>query len=71
MHDPFDRALFIGDDTTDEDVFRSLRGIGRSICVGSFVPQPAAQADYRLPDPDSVIALIRWLTAGAFRHATG
>ena len=65
------RALFIGDDTTDEDVFRSLRGIGRSICVGSFVPQPAAQADYRLPDPDSVIALIRWLTAGAFRHATG
>jgi trehalose 6-phosphate synthase/phosphatase len=62
------RALFIGDDTTDEDVFRSLRGIGRSICVGSFVPQPAAQADYRLPDSDAVIALIRWLTSGAFRQ---
>jgi trehalose 6-phosphate synthase/phosphatase len=62
------RALFIGDDTTDEDVFRSLKGIGRSICVGARVTQPATQADYRLPDPDAVIALIRWLTAGAFRQ---
>jgi trehalose 6-phosphate synthase/phosphatase len=62
------RALFIGDDTTDEDVFRSLRGIGRSICVGSFAPHPTAQADYRLPDPDSVIALIRWCTSSAFRQ---
>jgi trehalose 6-phosphate synthase/phosphatase len=65
------RAVFIGDDTTDEDVFRSLRGIGRSICVGSFVPHANAQADYRLPDPDAVIELIRWLTAGAFRQVSG
>ena len=62
------RALFIGDDTTDEDVFRSLHGIGRSICVAPFVPQPSAQPDYRLPDSDAVIALIRWLAAGTFRH---
>jgi trehalose 6-phosphate synthase/phosphatase len=61
------RALFIGDDATDEDVFRSLQGIGRSICVGPYVPQ-SAQSDYRLPDPDAVIALIRWLTSGAFRQ---
>ena len=27
------RALCIGDDTTDEDAFRALRGIGRSIRV--------------------------------------
>jgi trehalose-phosphatase len=65
------RALFVGDDTTDEDVFRSLRGIGRSICVGSFAPQPNAQADYRLPDPEAVIALIRWCTSGAFRQTPG
>ena len=65
------RALFMGDDTTDADVFRSLRGIGRSICVGEFVPQPSAAADYRLPDPEAVIALVRWLTSGAFRKPTG
>ena len=65
------RALFMGDDTTDADVFRSLHGIGRSICVGEFVPQPSAAADYRLPDPEAVIALVRWLTSGAFRKPSG
>jgi trehalose-phosphatase len=65
------RALFVGDDTTDEDVFRSLRGIGRSIFVGSFATQPSTQADYRLPDPDAVIALIRWLSSDAFRQPPG
>lgn len=63
------RALFVGDDTTDEDVFRSLRGIGRSICVAPFVPSQNAPSDYRLPDPQSVIALVRWLSAGGFRPA--
>jgi len=65
------RALFVGDDTTDEDVFRSLHGIGRSVCVAPFVPSPAASSDYRLPDPQAVIALVRWLSAGGFRHAAG
>jgi trehalose 6-phosphate phosphatase len=65
------RALYMGDDTTDEDVFRSLQGIGRSICVGEFVPQASARADFRLPDPDAAIALIRWLTSGAFRKHGG
>ncbi len=62
------RALYIGDDVTDEDAFRSLRGIGRSIRVGTTpLPGPTA-ADFRLPDPDAVVELLRWLAAGAFAH---
>jgi trehalose 6-phosphate phosphatase len=60
------RALYIGDDTTDEDAFRSLRGIGRSICVAPKAPAGGTVADYRLPDPDAVLPLVRWLASGAF-----
>jgi trehalose 6-phosphate synthase/phosphatase len=60
------RALYIGDDLTDEDAFRSLRGIGRSIRVASAPPAGVTAADFRLPDPDAVIQLLRWLAAGAF-----
>jgi trehalose-phosphatase len=63
------RAVFIGDDVTDEDAFRSLRGIGRSICVAPYAPV-GVQPDYRLPDSDAVVALVRWLGAGGFRRAT-
>ncbi len=59
------RALYVGDDATDEEAFRSLRGIGRSICVGAPW-DGATQADYALPDPDAVTQLLRWLAAGAF-----
>lgn len=59
------RAVYIGDDTTDEDAFRTLRGIGRSICVAG-VPPAGSSADHRLPDPDAVIQFVRWLAAGGF-----
>lgn len=59
------RALYVGDDVTDEDAFRSLRGIGRSIRVGAPSEGPSL-ADYTLPDPDAVLQLLRWLSAGAF-----
>jgi trehalose 6-phosphate synthase/phosphatase len=62
------RALYVGDDATDEDAFGSLRGIGRSICVGA-PGDGATQADYALPDPDAVTQLLRWLAAGAFAGA--
>jgi trehalose 6-phosphate synthase/phosphatase len=64
------RALYIGDDVTDEDAFRSLRGIGRSICVTSSHVPTATASDLDLPDPDAVLQLLRWLTAGGFAHAT-
>src|ERR1041384_3014911 len=59
------RALYVGDDATDEDAFGSLRGIGRSIRVGA-PDDAAAAADYVLPDPEAVTQLLRWLAAGAF-----
>jgi trehalose 6-phosphate synthase/phosphatase len=61
------RALYVGDDVTDEDAFRSLLGIGRSILVGT--PSSQTAADYTLPDPDAVIDLLRWLASGAFLSA--
>lgn len=61
------RALYVGDDATDEDAFRSLRGMGRGIVVtgngGSHT------ADYALPGPDAVHQLVRWLAAGGFAGA--
>jgi trehalose-phosphatase len=63
------RALYIGDDMTDEDAFRSLRGIGRSICVASNHVPIATASDLDLPDPDAVLQLLRWLAAGGFAHA--
>ncbi len=63
------RALYIGDDTTDEDAFRSLRGIGRSICVAAHPFPRATAADFVLPDPDAVVQLLRWLASGAFAQA--
>jgi trehalose 6-phosphate synthase/phosphatase len=58
------RALYFGDDVTDEDAFRSLSGIGRSIRVG---PATQSAADLSLPDPEAVIDLLRWLASGAFK----
>jgi trehalose 6-phosphate synthase/phosphatase len=60
------RALYLGDDATDEDAFRSLRGMGRSICVSPVPPPAGTAADLRLPDPDAVVQLVRWLASGAF-----
>jgi trehalose 6-phosphate synthase/phosphatase len=60
------RALYLGDDTTDEDAFRSLLGIGRSVRVASGPTTAPSAADFYLPDPDAVLQLLRWLAAGAF-----
>jgi trehalose 6-phosphate synthase/phosphatase len=62
------RALYIGDDVTDEDAFGSLRGIGRSIRVSPLPPAIPTAADFRLPDPEAVVHLLRWLASGAFAH---
>jgi trehalose 6-phosphate synthase/phosphatase len=62
------RALYLGDDATDEDAFRSLKGIGRSVRVGETTQ---TAADFALPTPDSVIELLRWLSSGAFESDEG
>jgi trehalose 6-phosphate synthase/phosphatase len=63
------RALYIGDDITDEDAFRSLRGIGRSVRVGLAEDHRGAGADYHLPDPPAVLQVLRWLASGGFVSA--
>ena len=60
------RALYIGDDATDEDAFRSLRGMGRSIYVAPVAPADGTAADFRLPDPEAVVQLVRRFASGAF-----
>jgi trehalose 6-phosphate synthase/phosphatase len=60
------RALYVGDDATDQDAFRALRGIGRSIFVGAVAPATGEHADEHLPDPAAVIQLLRRLAAGGF-----
>ncbi len=57
------RALYVGDDVTDEDAFRSLRGMGKSIRVG---PATHTEADLTLPNPEAVVDLLGWLASGAF-----
>lgn len=51
--------IYIGDDVTDEDAFKAVRGRGLGILV-SERPQPSA-ADYRLKDTREVAALLRRL----------
>jgi len=51
--------IYFGDDVTDEDAFRTVRGRGLGILV-SEQPQPSA-ARYRLRDTDHVAALLRHL----------
>ncbi len=63
------RAVYVGDDLTDEDAFRSLAGIGRSIRVGPAHNGHEQSADFMLPDPDSVVQFVRWLAAGAYLAA--
>ncbi|MDE3129107.1 MAG: trehalose-phosphatase, partial [Gemmatimonadota bacterium] len=60
------RAIYIGDDVTDEDAFESLRGIGRSIHIAPLAAGTTTAADYRLPDVPSVVQLVRWLGASGF-----
>ena len=51
--------LYVGDDMTDEDAFRSLRGVGIGILVTKH-PQPSV-ATYRVGDADDVLELLNHL----------
>ncbi len=56
--------LFFGDDVTDEDAFRALRGRGLGVVVGTPEDEGdrATLADYRVDNPDEVMALVKRLT---------
>jgi trehalose-phosphatase len=52
-------SLYLGDDETDEEAFRALRG--RAICVA--VGRRRTRAAYRLLGPSAVERLLAWLAA--------
>ena len=53
------RVIYAGDDSTDEDAFRSLQGLGVSFRVGSAVG--STRATRRLPNPEAIYTLLQWL----------
>jgi len=58
---PLEGVLYIGDDTTDEDAFRTIAGKGVSILVNETDRETAAQ--YRLNDPEEVRVFLERLAA--------
>ncbi len=48
--------LYVGDDTTDEDAFRAIRGSGISVSIG-----PNAESDYYLRDQEDVGRFLDWM----------
>jgi alpha,alpha-trehalase len=59
--------LYVGDDVTDEDAFRSLAGRGITLAVRDGDRRTAA--DFALADPDDVRRFLAWLCAGAVENA--
>jgi trehalose 6-phosphate synthase/phosphatase len=53
------RALYAGDDETDEDAFRALQGLGVTFRVGRA--ERSTLASHRLPDLAAVETLLRWV----------
>jgi trehalose-6-phosphatase len=54
-------VIYIGDDTTDEDVFGMLRSNEIGLRVGSAFA--ASRADYRLQSTTAVRTLLEWVAA--------
>jgi trehalose 6-phosphate phosphatase len=50
-------AVYFGDDITDEDVFKALRGGGLSVVVGEM----QSNADYYVRDVDDVLRFLEYL----------
>ncbi len=48
--------IYIGDDTTDEDAFRIIKGKGIGVCVGR-----SPEADYYLENQEEVKMFLQWM----------
>jgi len=53
------RAIYVGDDETDEDAFRSLAGLGATFRVGP--PTGPTRARRRLSDVSAVETMLNWI----------
>ena len=54
------RVIYVGDDHTDEDAFRVLKGLGITFRVGTA--DTPTQARRRFANVAAVEALLRWLS---------
>lgn len=54
------RIIFAGHDETDEDVIEAFEGLACTFRV-SVEPLIRSSANYRLSDPEAVLALLRWI----------
>jgi len=48
--------VYVGDDETDEDAFKVIKGKGVGICIGS-----SPEADYYLESQEEVKRLLQWI----------
>ena len=55
------RAVYAGDDETDEDAFRALMGLGATFRVGA--PTEPTRARRRLSDVAAVETMLRWIAS--------
>jgi len=63
------RVVYVGDDETDEDAFRVLLGLGVTFRVGRA--ERPTLASRRLPGPEAVETLLRWLAGRPPARAAG
>jgi len=54
------RIVFAGDDSSDEDAMKVLRGIACTFRVTSS-PSVRTAANFRLANPDSVLTMMKWV----------
>ncbi len=69
LGDPQRLPVFIGDDITDEDAFRSLEGKGVTVLVAE--EDRPTRARYRLSDPGEVARFLRALIADCTAEPAG
>jgi trehalose 6-phosphate synthase/phosphatase len=55
--------IYVGDDTTDEDAFRAIKGCGISVSIGAN-----AESDYYLRSQEEVGVFLDWLADVLFRR---
>jgi trehalose 6-phosphate phosphatase len=62
-------AVYVGDDTTDEDAFRAVADDDLSVAVGREAVETAAR--YRVGDPEDVRTLLSWLARSGLDRLAG
>jgi len=62
------KVIFAGDDTTDENAMKSLKGDAISFRISKLL-QVETAADYLLPSTNAVSYLLQWLESKFFHHS--